>query len=46
MRNVLVGNFEKVLGFGLYTWLSTQVHRLYRDAFNMAFGAVASLARA
>lgn len=34
---------DKFSSFGLYTWLSTQVHRLNRDAFNTAF-AVAKMA--
>jgi hypothetical protein len=34
---------DKFSSFGLYTWLSTQLHRLYREAFNMAV-AVAKMA--
>lgn len=28
---------DKLSNLGLYTWLSTQMHRLYREAFNAAF---------
>lgn len=28
---------DKFSNLGLYTWLSTQMHRLYREAFNAAF---------
>jgi hypothetical protein len=30
---------DKFSSFGLYTWLSSQLYRLYREAFNVAFAA-------